>query len=230
MWARTKVLLAPFAAVAAAALLDAGRRAPPAPRVARGPGARPGPAALPFALALLLAVAAAAAGWDSWRIVTSRTSPIEPGLAAAYAFLRDHAPPDAALLAPWERGYELEAHAARAAVMDGLLESAENQRRIAGFAAAALARSADSLAAFADRYDATHLLVPPSTQLYGIALLARAPFAHKLIPGIPLTPDEADRTLVRMMVFGRDEPGFTRVFDQGGYRVYRRDRTPAGAR
>jgi hypothetical protein len=178
----------------------------------------------------VLVLAAAGAAWASWQIVTTRTPAIGPELAAAYAYLRENAAPGAVLLGPWERGYELQTHAGRPAVMDGLLESAENQRRIIAFARAALARPPDSLAAFADRYDAAYLLVPPSTQLYGVALLAEVSFLDKLIPGIPLTPVEADRTLIRMMVFGRDEPGFRKVFDQGAYRVYRRDRAAPHAR
>jgi hypothetical protein len=89
------------------------------------------------------------------------------------------------------------------------------------FAGAGMAHAPDSLAAFCRRHRSGWLLVPPSTHLYGLAVVARAPFVAKLLPGKPLTPAEADRVLVQMMVFGREYPGFEKVFEKDRYRVYR---------
>jgi hypothetical protein len=63
--------------------------------------------------------------------------------------------------------------------------------------------------------------VPPSTQLYSVAVVARAPFASKVLAGIPLTPAEADRVLIQMMVLGRSYLGLEKSFESDGYRVYR---------
>src|SRR5262249_47270173 len=82
-------------------------------------------------------------------------------------------------------------------------------------------RDPDSLAAWCRARGATHLLVPPSTELLPVALLANDPIVAKLRASQPLTPLEADRVLIRMMVFGRDEPPFRKVFESGLWRVYR---------
>jgi hypothetical protein len=154
-------------------------------------------------------------------LALSRRPALAPGLRDALAYLRERTPAEAIVMSPWEHGYELQTYARRAAVTDGLIESAENQRRIVAFAHAAMESSPDSLAGLCRRYQAGWLLVPPSTHLYGVAAVARAPFAAKLLAGAHLTPTEADRVLVQMMVLGREYPGFAKVFESGQYRIYR---------
>ena len=208
LFERNKVLLAPLAAVACAGL-------------PMGFGARAGGRIGGVALAILLAVCEVVAAYDATMLAISRRSALHPGLRDAMAFLRDGTPADAIVMTPWDHGYEAQTYARRASVMDGLIESVENQNRIVAFARAAMSRAPDSLAALCARRHAGWLLVPPSTQLYTPALLARVPFFSKLMKGIALTPAEGDLVLVQMMVLGRSYPGFEKVFERDEYRVYR---------
>jgi hypothetical protein len=123
-------------------------------------------------------------------------------------------------MSAWQQGYEVESFAGRATVMDGMLEAPANRRRIVEFASAAMQRGPAALAALCSRQRAGWLLVPPSTQLLTVALVAGMPFVGKLGPGIPLNRDEGDRVLIRMMVLGESPPPFRLVFERGGYRVY----------
>jgi len=221
LFERNKVLLAPLAAVAlgglAARLVERARSEAPARGVERTRGRPPAH----VALAILFAACLAVTTWHAAMLAISRRPALSPGLEEAIGFLRESTPPDAVVMSPWEHGYEVQAHARRATVMDGLIESPENQRRIVAFAEAAMSPKADSLAALCRRHRAGWLLVPPSSHLYAVAVVARAPFIGKLLPGTPLTPAEADRVLVQMMVLGRAYPGFEKVFDRNGYRIYR---------
>ena len=66
------------------------------------------------------------------------------------------------------------------------------------------------------------ILFALSTALFPVVPWLRAQsFLLSGTPGTPLTRAEADRVLVQMMVLGRDYPGFEKVFERGGYRVYR---------
>jgi hypothetical protein len=231
LFERNKVLLAPFAAVAcgglAASLFAAARGRPASGAGASSGGAprsgRPTTATRPlaWALAMLFLSCAAVTVWHAAMLAASRRPALHPGLDDALAFLRDRTPQGAIVMTPWEHGYEVQTYARRATVMDGLIESAENQRRIVAFAEAAMSSAPDSLAALCARHRARWLLVPPSTQLHGLAVLTRAPFLAKLRPGIPLTRAEADRVMIQMMVLGRSYPGFEKVYERHGYRVYR---------
>jgi hypothetical protein len=234
LFERNKVLLAPLAAVACgglAARLIAGARRPRAGAAAphsRRPDARASmaprlerSAAASAALGILFGVCAAVTAYDAIMLAASRRSTFQPEYREALEFLRDRTPAEAVVMSPWEHGYEVQAYARRATVMDGLIESAKNQRRIVAFAEAAMMPAADSLAQLCRRHRAEWLLVPPSTHLYSVAVVARAPFVAKLLPGIPLTRAEADRVLVQMMVLGRSYPGFEKVFERDGYRIYR---------
>jgi hypothetical protein len=209
LFERNKVLLAPLVAIACGGLAGT-----------LGDGAR-GRRAARAALAILFAVCSAATAFHAVMLATSRRPALAPGLGEALEFLRDQTPAGAVVMSPWEHGYEVQAYAGRATTMDGLIESPENQRRIVAFARAAMMQAPDSLAALCARHGAGWLLVPPSTHLYALAVVARAPFLAKLLPGTPLTPAEADRVLVQMMVLGRDYPGFEKVFERDGYRAYR---------
>jgi hypothetical protein len=51
--------------------------------------------------------------------------------------------------------------------------------------------------------------------------VAGVPFRDKLATGRPLDPEEAQGVLVQMAVLGRSYPDFEKVFESGGYRVYR---------
>ncbi|HEY2955337.1 MAG TPA: hypothetical protein VGK89_08840 [Candidatus Eisenbacteria bacterium] len=208
LFERNKVLLAPLTAVACGGL---------AARLADRAWGKPGPR---VALAALFALCAAVTTWHAAALAISRRPALAPGLGDALAFLRDSTPVNAIVMGPWEHGYEVQTFARRATVMDGLIESPGNQRRIVDFAEAALMPAADSLAALCVRHGASWLLVPPSTHLYAVALAARAPFAAKVLSGAPLNRAEGDRALVQMMVLGRAYPEFEKVFDRGGYRVY----------
>ncbi len=221
LFERNKVLLAPLAAVAlgglAARLVERASGGAPVRGATRARGRPPAH----VALAILFAVCVAVTTWQAAMLAISRRPALNPGLEEAIRFLRESTPPDAVVMSPWEHGYEVQAYARRATVMDGLIESPENQRRIVAFAGAAMSPKADSLAALCRRHRAGWLLVPPSSHLYAVAVVARAPFLDKLLPGKPLTPAEADRVLVQMMVLGRAYPGFERVFESDGYRIYR---------
>lgn len=209
LFERNKVLLAPLVAIACGGLA-----------ATLGDGARDRRAAR-TALAILFAVCSAVTVFHAVMLATSRRPALAPGLDGALEFLRDRTPAGAVVMSPWEHGYEVQAYAGRATTTDGLIESVENQRRIVAFAGAAMAQTPDSLVALCRRHRAGWLLVPPSTHLYALAVVARAPFLAKLLPGTPLTGAEADRVLVQMMVLGRAYPGFEKVFERDGYRVYR---------
>ena len=120
----------------------------------------------------------------------------------------------------WEQGFDVQAHANRPTLVDGFLESDVVRARIQTMANAAMQHSPDSLARWCRGLGTRYLLVPPSTHLLGVAILAGDPVTVKLSAGRPITPAEADRTLIRMMVYGREEPPFTRAFESGAWRVY----------
>jgi hypothetical protein len=139
---------------------------------------------------------------------------------AALAFLRDRTPANATIASLWEHGYEIQAYAGRPTLVDGFLESGDQIGRVVAMARAGMQASPESLAAWCRSLGAGYLLVPPSTQLLSVAMLAADPILPKLRSGQHLTPGEADRTLVRMMVYGRDEPPFRKVYESGLWRVY----------
>ena len=147
---------------------------------------------------------------------------MESGQRSAMAFLASETPPDAVVLAPWERGYEIQGYAGRRTVLDGLLEDPLNQRRIVEVARAWMAPRTDSLASLCRRMGADYLLVPPSTALHGIAVLTDWPATWKVRAGVPISRADGDRVLVRMMVLGESPPPFEQVFVSDGWRVYRR--------
>jgi len=239
MFYRTKVLLGPVAAIvvgglAARALVRGFGRATVKPAASKPPrGARRTRETTPrrglavaVALGLLASIFATAA--IAVQIVATRESRLDPDVAIVLDWLRDHRAGDSPVAATWGHGFEIEAYARRATLCDGFLESPESVRRVEEFARASFTPSADSLAAFCRRYGARQLLVPPSTELLSIAMLVGDPIVPKLTNARPLTPAEADRALIRMMVFGREEPPFHKVFEQGLWRVYELS-TPTGA-
>ena len=100
------------------------------------------------------------------RLAGSRRPDLDPDFGAALAFLRARTPADAVVASTWERGFEIQTYAARPAMMDGLLESVEVQRRIMAFARAAMDPAPDSLAAVCRRYGAA-IIRPRSSQALG---------------------------------------------------------------
>jgi hypothetical protein len=210
LFERNQVLLGPLAAIACGGL----------PLSFAGRGRERGRTTARV-LTILFGLCAAVATYHAAMLALSRRPALAPGVRDALEFLRERTPADAIVMSPWEHGYELQAYARRASVTDGLIESAENQRRIVAFAEAAMAQSPDSLAALCRRYRAGWLLVPPSTHLYGVAAVARSPIAAKVLAGVPLKPAEADHALVQMMVFGREYAGLVKAFERDGYRIYR---------
>jgi asparagine N-glycosylation enzyme membrane subunit Stt3 len=234
--ARTKVLLAPLAAVVAAGLLNRLLQPVPPGRPARPPSRGTRRAAVPapahgtsvrrmMAALLVLCVAGNAA--VSVGIAGSRDSRPEPEFLEALRWLREHTAPGAVVATVWEKGYEVQSYAERPTLTDGFLESDVVLRRVNEVAHAFLQPSAEPLAAWCRAHGARDLLVPPSTQLLPVALLTGDPIVPKLRASRALTPAEADRVLIRMMVFGQDEPPFTKVFESGFWRVYRLDAEPA---
>jgi hypothetical protein len=158
---------------------------------------------------------------DSWHCATRAKTRLEPGWAAALAHVRDHAG-GRPVLSLWERGYEIQRYGGAATLTDGMLESPVNQSHIVEVARALLAPTSDSLAALGERFDVGLVVLPPSWALFGVAMAAGDPMAMRIASHEPLTPAESDRVGVRMIVLGSVEPPFEPVFEQDGYRVYRR--------
>jgi len=204
LFSRNKIVLAPLAAVVIGGLFEALAPTGPAggearPRLrrprSRDRGAGAGSVARNAGRVLVVACILATAK-DAVSLALTRESRLDPGERSALEFLARATPPEAVVLAPWDRGYQIQAYAGRKTVVDGLLEDPLNQRRIIGIAGAWLAPRTDSLAAWCERTGANYLLVPPSSALYGIAVLTDWPAAWKTRVGVPLTREDADRVLV----------------------------------
>jgi hypothetical protein len=235
---RTKVLLAPVVAVAVAGLLP--RLLAPAwprprrprdreserrgERAARGPvrraGGESGGSSMRPVLVWRLIASLGANLWLSVVITATRASRMPAGQRAALRFLATETPAGATVGSLWENGFEIPSYAGRRSVVDGFLESGDGAARVVDQAHAALDRSPEPLAQWCRRYGASYLLVPPSTRLMSVALIVDPVLTGKLDRNEHLTQPEADRTLIRMMVFGRDEPPFRKVFERDLWRVY----------
>ncbi|MBI1797931.1 MAG: hypothetical protein HY076_01905 [Candidatus Eisenbacteria bacterium] len=207
---RNRILLAPPVAVLIGAAAAAFAR-------------RPGTIGRIAIVALVPCVALAAT--DSYRTASALTTERQPEWAATLDYLRAHAD-GSPVLAPWERGYEIERDATSPAFCDGLLESPVNQAHILDAARALLALTPDSLAALCERNGVRRVVVPPSWSLYGIAMAARDPIAETIAMHRPLRGADANRVVVRMMAGGGPEPPFVPVFERGGFRVYARADAP----
>jgi len=203
LFVRNKALLAPFFAMVAGGVFVALQRAP------GGRGLR---------LAFLASVVAT--GALGVLLATSRASRLEPSFAAALEGLRERTPRDATVLALWGSGYEIQAYAGRRTVVDGLLESPENERRILEINAAFLGDDDAALERLCREYGVTHLLVPPREGLFSAAREAGDALADRIQFGVPLAPEDARRTLVELML-GRAPAAFQPVFQSGDWRIYR---------
>jgi len=225
LFQRSCVLLAPFLAITIGGLLvrswtsaavdHAPRRARQAPRFHRAPlGAR---------RLVLAVIVIAVAGAMVSGVVTSGSSAsrLAPNQKAAIEFLRTHAPDNAVVMCDWDSGYEIQSRTGRATVVDGLLESAENRRRIIELYAALMDPSSARLEALCRRYHASWLLLPPSTAIYAMAAVTGDPLAevlarHEAVPRGPLT----DHLIVHLLEGDPSYPGLRRALQVGGYVVF----------
>jgi hypothetical protein len=209
LFARSKVLLAPLVAVAVGGAVQWGRQS-----LGRSHVVHRGAMAL-------IAVAFLWTAWDAWQLMSTRRSSLDPNLRAMHVTIGETTSPADIIVAPWELGYDMQRYAGRATLMDGLLESRVGRERILAFARAAMHPSPDSLAAFCETHGSRWLLVPPSTHLYGITVLVDPPLAEKVLAAVPLTPREAQPTIIQMMVLGGDRGGFREHARHGEYRLMR---------
>jgi len=235
---RAKVLAAPAAVVVAAgvlpALLAPFARAGAAPAPAQTPAARPrrgsphrgARAGTPDApglravLVALLALCVAANAWMSVAVAATRSSRLPDGERAALEYLARETAPEAIVATLFEHGFETQSYARRRTLIDGFLESAVGRRRMLELARLGFERSPAPLAAWCRSLGADYLLVPPSTHLNGLATLALPELVPILRTSARLNRDQADRTIIRMMVFGSEEPPFRKVFDHERWRIY----------
>ena len=227
---RHRILLAPVVASLVGACVSAfaneGRDGPAQRRVNRGGAARVRAIAARAPIVERLALAAfvlcfAILARDAWTAAVKSVTRLDPGMSAVIAYLRAHGE-RGPLLSFWDRGYELQRYAGCATFSDGMLESDVNQKHIIAAARAFLASTPDSLAALCERFGVELLIVPPTWFLLGEAMAAGDPLANKVSARLSLTPHEADRVVIRMMLAGTVEPPFQPVFEGGHYRIYRR--------
>jgi len=205
----------------------------PRRRPDRGGGGRPAALAARAVFVRRLALAAlvpclAVTVRDAWSAAVKSVTGLDLGMPATIAYLREHAR-GGPVLSFWDRGYELQRYAGCATVTDGMLESEVNQKHIVESARAFLAATPDSLAALCERWGVEYLVIPPRWYILGVAMPAGGPLADRLRAGLPLTPQEADRVVIRMMLTGKPEPPFEPVFERGHYRIYRRVPLPQPA-
>ena len=221
---RDKVLLAPVVAIVLGWVWATLLRVPAAN--ASGAAARRGGAkrtgggtnlALRLAFVACLSATAVAGGM----LALSRRSRLDPDLDAGLRYLREHTPAGARVASLWEYGYDIESTADRATLVDGLLESPLNQRRILELDAAFMAPGPDSLAHLCRRRGAGWVLVPPADLLYTVARLTNEKLAADLLRGDPPEGEDLNRALVRLMLPEAAAPPFEPMFASGAWRVYR---------
>jgi hypothetical protein len=221
LFRRGCVLLAPFLAMVVGGLLVrlwAGGEVEAPPNRARTPSrARPAGRTI----AALLASAAAAAAVASGVIMAATSARrLPPGQRIAIDYLRTHTPPGAIVMSAWSSGYEIQARAGRATFVDGLLESAENRRRIIELYGALMDPAPARLEALCRRYRAGWLLLPASAGIYAVAAVTGDPLAgvlarHEAVPRGPLT----DHLIVHLLEGDTTYAGLRRVFASGGQAV-----------
>jgi hypothetical protein len=217
LFERASVLLAPFAAMVLGGL---GARLVQAPAAGQAPASWRSRAPRFLLVAGLVAssVFTGAAGFEQAK---SSGSWLEAGQEMAIRFLRDHTPRDAVILSFWDAGYDIQARAARATVMDGLLESDENRRRIFEFDGALMEPTPEGLERLCARYRARWFLVPPLPYLYTVAAVAGDPIAARIAAGEELRDGvDTERVLFHLMVEDAPVPGFRLAFEARDYRVY----------
>jgi hypothetical protein len=152
----------------------------------------------------------------AWRAQVGQPGPILPaGIAAAVA---KTTPATAVVAAHWPIGYELPLFAGRASWSDGLLEDAENRRRILEVWAPGSFEPPETWADQLRRAGATHVLIGPRADV--AVSLTYVGFAQA--PGIDVqdggsfrvTPDAPGAGAMVQMAGGRDVAGFERMWSQ----------------
>jgi hypothetical protein len=170
--------------------------------------------------ALIAACALATTVAGVW-LAATRHSRLDPDLAATLDFVRERTPAGARVVSAWEYGYDIQRRASRATIVDGLLESAQNQHDIVALDAALMARGPDSLAALCRARGAEWVLVPPPDRLYTVAVVTRESFLPKLEAGERLDPADLDRALIQLMLADGPVGPFAPVFARGEWKLYR---------
>ena len=229
LFERTSVLFAPFAAMTLGGLGARLVEAPVAARAHAGAPSRRGDTKRrerggpPIRRWLAIGLAASAVATGIAGIVQARSSGaiISPDEAMAIGFLRERTPRDAVIVGFWDAGYDIQAHAGRATVMDGLLESDENRRRIFAFDSALMAPTPEALERLCARYRAKWLLVPPLDYIYTVAAVAGDPIAERIAHDQPLRVGiDTERVLYHLMAEDVRLPSFRLAYRAGDYRVY----------
>ncbi len=112
-----------------------------------------------FSLFLLIGYLAAISwtAWNAWGIRTLRLG-ISPENYTAICWLEKNTPENAVILADWEQGYQIQTYAHRATVVDGLLESEENRKRIPEIAVAYFSLDEEDLYRLCRNYGADYVL------------------------------------------------------------------------
>jgi len=230
LFVRTSVLLAPFAAMAlgglgsrliAAPAAGAKHDQAPSRRGDRGAAGSRRPRPMRRWLAAALAASVVATGVAGIVQAFSSGSSLPQDELRALQFVRERTPREAVILAFWDEGYDLQTHSERATVMDGLLESDENRRRIFAFDAALMTATPEALERLCARHHASWLLVPPLPYLYTVAAVAGDPIAARIAQGLPLRVGvDTERVLYHLMVGDAPLPSFRLAYRAGDYRVY----------
>ena len=155
------------------------------------------------------------------RTAATQTTRLAPNLRRAIEYLRTYSAPDAVVLTDWDTGYDVQSLAGRATVVDGLLESTENRRRILAFYAACMDTSAASLEALCRDLGARWLLLPPPTAVYAMALVSDDPLAAAIASGRPVPRGPlTDHLIVHLLEGDREYPALRRAFTSGGWTVF----------
>ena len=148
----------------------------------------------------------------AWRKEIGRPGPtLPPGIGA---LLGQSTPESAVIASAWTLGYEVQLFAGRASFSDGMLEDAENRRRILDVWSPGVLESPEAWAARLRSAGATHVLVGPSID----AALALLSLGYTRAPGVevdgsrgfridPLAPGAG--AMVRL-ISGDEVPGFVR--------------------
>jgi asparagine N-glycosylation enzyme membrane subunit Stt3 len=225
LFQRSCVLLAPIIAILVGGLLAlswARIRAEPARRSARRGQRSRRVARLAGSVGVaVLAMAALTAMASSIPMAWNRVMRLAPNERKAIEFLRTHARPGAVVMCDWDAGYEIQSRAGLATVTDGLLESAENRRRIVELYAAMMDPTSAPLEALCRRYRAGWLLLPTSSSIYAMASVTGDPLAeilarHEGVPRGPLT----DHMIVHLFERDAEYPGLRRAVEVGGFTVF----------
>jgi len=224
LFVRTSVLLAPFAAMTLGGIGVRLMETPAAtskhdPAPSRRRDVPPPP--VRRRLAAALAASAVVTGVAGIVQAFSSGSSMPPDEHRALMFVRERTPREAVILGFWDEGYNLQTHAERATVMDGLLESDENRRRIFAFDSALMAPTPEALERLCARYHVTWLFVPPLPYLYTVAAVAGDPIAARIAHGLPLRVGvDTERVLYHLMAGDIPLPSFRLAYRAGDYRVY----------